>query len=135
MALELSFMMEAWASLSNTVRSDFLVSTFWGRNISFTQRGSSIWPTMSRITEEKICIHKRIILTLEIICTFCRLCFAHFLGPEPLIEYVEHLSAQVEEHDGQGTQRHGVQVEEVLGPWIMEETVLVQVEIVTLLRA
>ena len=49
-ALELSFMMEAWASLSNTSRSDFLVSTFWGRKISFTQRESNIWPTISLIT-------------------------------------------------------------------------------------
>lgn len=42
MAVEFSFMIEAWASCANTPLRDFLVKTFVGRKSSWTQRLSNI---------------------------------------------------------------------------------------------
>ena len=84
MALEFSFMMEAWASLSNTVLNDFFVSTFWGRNISFTQRASNIWLTISLITRAErsiaIIIYSSLALRLTLQTVQNTLCMTAYLS-------------------------------------------------------
>lgn len=49
-AVSPSFMMEEWASLLNKTLRDFILTTLWGWNNSFTQLGSNIWLTMSWAT-------------------------------------------------------------------------------------